>query len=223
MGPHKYGSHPIVQSPSTHTSVDFSHGDHHLPFLWIYSIWIFTTRLSYESILIVFCDWRLLVQFHFACEEKGLFIYMFSFIRISCWRRCIYKERQWMILVSVWKGFHCIPKWLQLYNQLTLLGITVTLPFSNSNDLCLIIFLWCFFSCDLKVVSDSNLFYIKTILQHYKIYNCFSEIITNPALVDEQGRLRIFPYHKSHDCHLCPSNLCKVTSLVFCSASCFLL
>ncbi|KAL8464012.1 hypothetical protein ACS0TY_033808 [Phlomoides rotata] len=65
--------------------------------------------------------------------------------------------------------------------------------------------------CDLKVVSDSNLCYIKTILQHYKIYNCFSEIITNPAVVDG-GRLRIFPYHKpdaSHACDLCPSNLCK--------------
>ncbi|KAI3443662.1 hypothetical protein Pfo_000327 [Paulownia fortunei] len=65
--------------------------------------------------------------------------------------------------------------------------------------------------CDLKVVSDSNLFYIKTILEHYRIYNCFSEIITNPAVVDS-GRLRIFPYHaaaSSHGCDLCPPNLCK--------------
>ncbi|KAL3644342.1 hypothetical protein CASFOL_012274 [Castilleja foliolosa] len=65
--------------------------------------------------------------------------------------------------------------------------------------------------CDLKVVSDSNLFYIKAILEHYGVYDCFSEIITNPAVVDG-GRLRIFPHHdaaSSHDCDLCPPNLCK--------------
>ncbi|XP_042055551.1 thiamine phosphate phosphatase-like protein [Salvia splendens] len=65
--------------------------------------------------------------------------------------------------------------------------------------------------CDLKVASDSNQFYIRTILEHYGIYSCFSEIITNPAVVDK-GRLRIFPYHGSaapHGCDLCPSNLCK--------------
>ncbi|KAL0338975.1 UNVERIFIED_CONTAM: Inorganic pyrophosphatase 2 [Sesamum angustifolium] len=69
--------------------------------------------------------------------------------------------------------------------------------------------------CDLKVVSDSNLFYIKTILEHNGVYNCFSEITTNPALVDG-GRLRIFPYHdgaSSHGCDLCPPNLCKVFSV----------
>lgn len=71
------------------------------------------------------------------------------------------------------------------------------------------------FRCDLKVASDSNQFYIKTILEHYEIYGCFSEIITNPAVVDK-GRLRIFPYHGSsapHGCDLCPSNLCKVCKL----------
>ncbi|PIN02537.1 putative haloacid dehalogenase-like hydrolase [Handroanthus impetiginosus] len=65
--------------------------------------------------------------------------------------------------------------------------------------------------CDLKVVSDSNLFYIKTVLEHYGIYNCFSEIISNSVVVDN-GRLRIFPYHDtaaSHGCALCPPNLCK--------------
>ncbi|KAH6818290.1 Pyridoxal phosphate phosphatase-related protein [Perilla frutescens var. frutescens] len=65
--------------------------------------------------------------------------------------------------------------------------------------------------CDLKVASDSNQFYIRTILEHYDIYGCFSEIISNPAVVDN-GRLRIFPYHGEaapHGCNLCPSNLCK--------------
>lgn len=70
------------------------------------------------------------------------------------------------------------------------------------------------FRCDLKVVSDSNLFYIKTILEHYGIYNCFSEITTNPAFVDS-GRLRISPFHdaaSAHGCDICPPNLCKVHS-----------
>ncbi|KAL6558545.1 hypothetical protein OROMI_018895 [Orobanche minor] len=67
--------------------------------------------------------------------------------------------------------------------------------------------------CDLKVASDSNLFYIKTILKQYGIYDCFLEIITNPAVIDN-GRLRIISYHdaaaSSHGCDLCPPNLCKI-------------
>ncbi|XP_051150183.1 thiamine phosphate phosphatase-like protein [Andrographis paniculata] len=65
--------------------------------------------------------------------------------------------------------------------------------------------------CDLKVASDSNSFYIKTILEHHGIYSCFSEIITNPVSTDG-GRLRIFPYQDAsspHGCDLCPPNLCK--------------
>ncbi|XP_056167109.1 inorganic pyrophosphatase 2-like isoform X2 [Syzygium oleosum] len=67
--------------------------------------------------------------------------------------------------------------------------------------------------CDLRVVSDANLFYIETILNHLGIRECFSEINTNPGFVDEEGRLRISPYHdfKSsfHGCGLCPLNMCK--------------
>lgn len=68
--------------------------------------------------------------------------------------------------------------------------------------------------CDLKVLSDANQFFIETILKNHGVYDCFSEIITNPTFVDEQeGRLRIFPYHGSamppHGCNLCPPNLCK--------------
>lgn len=67
--------------------------------------------------------------------------------------------------------------------------------------------------CDLKVVSDANQFFIETILKNHGVYGCFSEIITNPTFVDEEGRLRIFPYHGSamapHGCNLCPPNLCK--------------
>lgn len=67
--------------------------------------------------------------------------------------------------------------------------------------------------CDLKVLSDANQFFIETILKHHAVYNCFSEVITNPTLVNEEGRLRIFPYHglalPPHNCNLCPPNLCK--------------
>lgn len=66
--------------------------------------------------------------------------------------------------------------------------------------------------CDLKVLSDANQFYIETILKHHGLYDCFSEIITNPTVVDSEGRLRILPYHdltSLHGCNLCPPNLCK--------------
>lgn len=65
--------------------------------------------------------------------------------------------------------------------------------------------------CHLMVASDSNQFYINTILEHHGIYNCFNEIITNPVAV-AGGRLRIFPFHgpsSPHGCELCPTNLCK--------------
>jgi pyridoxal phosphate phosphatase PHOSPHO2 len=67
--------------------------------------------------------------------------------------------------------------------------------------------------CDLRIVSDANSFYIKTILENYDLLQYFSEIHTNPASVDNDGRLRIFPYHSytvaSHGCELCPPNMCK--------------
>ena len=39
------------------------------------------------------------------------------------------------------------------------------------------------------------MFFIETILDFLGIKDCFSEINTNPGYVDEQGRLRILPYH----------------------------
>ncbi|KAK6236452.1 hypothetical protein QUC31_020220 [Theobroma cacao] len=67
--------------------------------------------------------------------------------------------------------------------------------------------------CDLRIVSDANQFFIEKILEYQGLLGCFSKIYTNPSFVDEEGRLRIFPYHDStlspHGCSLCPSNLCK--------------
>ncbi|KAK9281810.1 hypothetical protein L1049_004716 [Liquidambar formosana] len=67
--------------------------------------------------------------------------------------------------------------------------------------------------CDLKIVSDANLFFIETILEHHGLRDYFSEINTNPSFIDKEGRLRIFPHHdfttSSHGCNLCPPNMCK--------------
>ncbi|WOL11074.1 inorganic pyrophosphatase 2 [Canna indica] len=67
--------------------------------------------------------------------------------------------------------------------------------------------------CELRVVSDANVFFIETILKHHGLLECFTEINTNPSYVDEERRLRIFPHHDfitcSHGCGLCPPNMCK--------------
>uniref|UniRef100_J3L1M2 Phosphatase n=2 Tax=Oryza brachyantha TaxID=4533 RepID=J3L1M2_ORYBR len=67
--------------------------------------------------------------------------------------------------------------------------------------------------CDLRVVSDANAFFIETVLEHHGVLGCFSEISTNPARVDGDGRLRISPFHdpdsSPHGCSLCPDNMCK--------------
>ncbi|KAJ6816080.1 inorganic pyrophosphatase 1-like [Iris pallida] len=67
--------------------------------------------------------------------------------------------------------------------------------------------------CDLRVVSDANMFYIETILKHHGVLGCFSEISTNPTYVDKEGNIRISPYHdfatSPHGCNLCPPNMCK--------------
>ncbi|KAK9228729.1 hypothetical protein WN944_021684 [Citrus x changshan-huyou] len=69
--------------------------------------------------------------------------------------------------------------------------------------------------CDLKIVSDANVFFIETILKHHGIWELFSEINTNSSFVDEEGRLKIFPHHdftkSSHACstNICPPNMCK--------------
>uniref|UniRef100_A0A803NYW0 Uncharacterized protein n=1 Tax=Cannabis sativa TaxID=3483 RepID=A0A803NYW0_CANSA len=49
--------------------------------------------------------------------------------------------------------------------------------------------------CELRIVSDANMFFIETMLKHLGLREYFSEINTNPSFVDEQGRLRIQPFH----------------------------
>jgi pyridoxal phosphate phosphatase PHOSPHO2 len=103
------------------------------------------------------------------------------------------------------------------------LGYVLYYYFSCSLYLCykiiLILFDFIFFRCDLRIISDANLFYIETILEHHNLLGCFSEINTNPTFVDEKGCLHVTPFHDSttlppHACQLCPPNMCKVyTSL----------
>ncbi|XP_002527424.3 inorganic pyrophosphatase 2 [Ricinus communis] len=67
--------------------------------------------------------------------------------------------------------------------------------------------------CELRIVSDANVFFIETILKHLGLRDYFSEINTNPGFVDDEGKLRIFPYYdftqSSHGCSLCQPNMCK--------------
>ncbi|CEG80674.1 hypothetical protein RMATCC62417_14974 [Rhizopus microsporus] len=64
------------------------------------------------------------------------------------------------------------------------------------------------------LLSDANTFYIETILKAYGVRDCVTEIITNPAYIDEQGRLRVRRYILStdlpHNCsNPCSVNICK--------------
>ncbi|CAN8235195.1 unnamed protein product [Cochlearia groenlandica] len=69
--------------------------------------------------------------------------------------------------------------------------------------------------CELRIVSDANIFFIETILEHLGISELFCEINSNPGFVDDQDKLRISPYHdfitSSHGCshRTCPPNMCK--------------
>ncbi|KAG0448222.1 hypothetical protein HPP92_027917 [Vanilla planifolia] len=67
--------------------------------------------------------------------------------------------------------------------------------------------------CDMRVVSDANVFFIEAVLKRHGIFECFTEVNTNPSFVDEAGRLRISPFHdsndSSHGCPFCPPNMCK--------------
>ncbi|CAK9053397.1 unnamed protein product [Durusdinium trenchii] len=61
------------------------------------------------------------------------------------------------------------------------------------------------------ILSDANTVFIEAFLQKEGLRHCFSDVISNPASFDEEGRLHIKPFHdgEAHDCPLCPSNLCK--------------
>jgi pyridoxal phosphate phosphatase PHOSPHO2 len=71
--------------------------------------------------------------------------------------------------------------------------------------------------CELKIVSDANIIFIETILNGSKVRDLFSEIITNSAHWDSNGRLLVEGYHNSrnpHPCQNCDKNLCKGTIIL---------
>jgi pyridoxal phosphate phosphatase PHOSPHO2 len=66
--------------------------------------------------------------------------------------------------------------------------------------------------CEMKIISDANIIFIETILKGSKARDFFTEIITNSAYWDEDGRLHVGSYHNSqnpHTCPICDINLCK--------------
>lgn len=61
---------------------------------------------------------------------------------------------------------------------------------------------------ELVVVSDANMYFIETWLEHAGVRHLFTKIFTNPARFDDSGRLVLLPFH-SHSCSRCPDNMCK--------------
>lgn len=61
---------------------------------------------------------------------------------------------------------------------------------------------------ELVVISDANMFFIETWLEHAGVRHLFRKIFTNPASFDKTGRLVLLPFH-SHSCSRCPDNMCK--------------
>ncbi|KAG9267246.1 putative phosphatase phospho1 [Astyanax mexicanus] len=62
------------------------------------------------------------------------------------------------------------------------------------------------FEC--AVLSDANTYFIETWLRKVGTRQLFSEIFTNPASFNKDGRLVLLPFH-AHECTQCPENMCK--------------
>ncbi|XP_019939055.1 probable phosphatase phospho1 [Paralichthys olivaceus] len=61
---------------------------------------------------------------------------------------------------------------------------------------------------ELVVVSDANMYFIETWLEHAGVRPLFRKVFTNPASFDAAGQLVLLPFH-SHSCSRCPDNMCK--------------
>ncbi|XP_060066943.1 pyridoxal phosphate phosphatase PHOSPHO2-like [Ylistrum balloti] len=62
---------------------------------------------------------------------------------------------------------------------------------------------------DCIIISDSNSFFIRYILECYNLENIISKVYTNPAEFDKEGCLKIDLYHHQDWCNLSTVNLCK--------------
>jgi hypothetical protein len=134
---------------------------------------------------------------------------------IPSWKSFTPKESPFTTLHTAFNVLSCIQTSLLPSNLHNLLGTCCT-TISLVPYICAIkLFNFIFFRCDLRIISDANLFYIETILEHHNLLGCFSEINTNPTFVDEKGCLHVTPFHDSttlppHACQLCPPNVCQV-------------
>lgn len=61
---------------------------------------------------------------------------------------------------------------------------------------------------DCIVLSDSNTVFINWILHASGLQAAVDQVFSNPAKFNADGYMEVQPYH-SHDCNLCPVNLCK--------------
>jgi len=59
------------------------------------------------------------------------------------------------------------------------------------------------------IVSDSNSFFIDTILKAHNLDRFVRRVFTNPAHFDETGCLRIRYFHTNTECELSEKNMCK--------------
>merc|ERR1719313_1608382 len=61
------------------------------------------------------------------------------------------------------------------------------------------------------ILSDANTVFIDEFLAYHGIRDLFSEVATNPAEFDSNGRLHVRPHHEGapHSSPICPPNLCK--------------
>lgn len=64
---------------------------------------------------------------------------------------------------------------------------------------------------DVVIISDSNTVFINTWLAHHQLTSSIHKIFTNLAVspANDDGPLRIAPYHQQTECNLSSVNLCK--------------
>ncbi|KAG2383533.1 hypothetical protein C9374_004204 [Naegleria lovaniensis] len=68
--------------------------------------------------------------------------------------------------------------------------------------------------CEVNIISDSNEYFISTILKKRGVVDCVTHIHTNAIKMDtEKNTIDIIEYSiahgKPHDCKSCPVNMCK--------------
>ncbi|CAD8211190.1 unnamed protein product [Paramecium pentaurelia] len=64
------------------------------------------------------------------------------------------------------------------------------------------------------IASDSNTFFIDSILEKQDIKDVFDKIYTNPVQIIDEMEISIFPYHKNECESTCPRNMCKRTIIL---------